>query len=159
MLRYFGETSNVKSDFRGYFRDGRCIGVVATWGSFVAGDRSALHAHQLEDRDDFGYPLVYPPIDPQHVCTVRFKARYLINPQRPQIGGAVFTGLKKMALLKRSPTRFPPEKRNIRSRSAGSNNQAAPSATFTSSAATRSSRCMRILFINAGSGRLTPSPP
>ncbi|MEO6993566.1 MAG: GNAT family N-acetyltransferase [Lacunisphaera sp.] len=103
VLRYFAETHHVTPAFRGYFRAGRCIGAVATWGSFVAGDRSALHAFQLEDRDDFGYPLVYLPIDPQYACTVRFKARYLINPQRPQIGGAVFTRLKKMALLKNIP--------------------------------------------------------
>ena len=72
-------------------------------GAFLAGDRTALHAHGLLEQIDFGYPVIYLPIDPQRRCRVRFKARYLLSHQRRQIGGAFFTGIKEMSILKQIP--------------------------------------------------------
>ena len=111
VLRYFAETHGVKAAYRGYFKRGRCVGAVATWGPFLAGDRSALHALRLEDKEDFGYPAVYLPIDPGENCTVLYKARYLLNLQRPRISGALFTGLKEMAILKQIPEALPTGKK------------------------------------------------
>ncbi|GLQ86825.1 GNAT family N-acetyltransferase [Dyella flagellata] len=103
VLQYFEETHNVKVRYRGYFKDGRCVGAAPVWGAFVAGDHSALHAHQLDRKEDFGYPVIYLPIDPESHCHVLYKAKYLLSLQRRQIAGAMFMKRKQMAILKQLP--------------------------------------------------------
>src|ERR1700679_2054198 len=107
VLRFFEHTYDVKVSYRGYFRNGQCVGAVPIWGQFVAGDRSALQANHLQDKEDFGYPVICLPIDPRYRCTVLYKAKYLLNLQRRQIGGAIFSGFKAMSILKRIPDDLP----------------------------------------------------
>ncbi|RUL76102.1 GNAT family N-acetyltransferase [Dyella choica] len=103
VLNYFEATHNVKVRYRGYFKNGQCVGAVPVWGAFVAGDHSALHAHQLDRKEDFGYPVIHLPIDPQSKCHVLYKAKYLLSLQQPQIAGALFMKRKQMAILKQLP--------------------------------------------------------
>ena len=103
VLNYFEKSHGIKTAYRGYFRDGQCIGAVGTWGSYIAGDRNALVAYGLTDQVDFGYPILHLPIAPWHQCTVLYRASFLTNLQQPKIAGAVFPGLKQMSLLKQIP--------------------------------------------------------
>lgn len=103
VLQYFAQTHGVKVHYRGYFQDGQCVGAVPVWGAFVAGDHSALHAYGLDRKEDFGYPVLYLPIDPQAKCLVLYKAKYLLNLQQPRIAGGLFMARKPMALLKQLP--------------------------------------------------------
>lgn len=105
VLTYFEDVHGVKARYRGYFRHGRCVGAVPVWGHFVAGDYSALRAHRMNGKVDFGYPAVYLPIDPLHRCTVLYKAKYLLKLQRPQLAGSLFLNheAKSMAILKDIP--------------------------------------------------------
>lgn len=111
VLRYFEETHDVKVRYRGYFRRGQCVGAVAVWGAFLAGDRMALDAYRLSDNEDFGYPVIYLPIDPKHQCTVLYKAKHLLSLQRPQIAGVLFNGLKEMSILRQIPEELPTGKK------------------------------------------------
>ncbi|WP_233842557.1 GNAT family N-acetyltransferase [Dyella sp. 2HG41-7] len=113
VLKYFENAHGIKVRYRGYFENGQCVGAVPTWGAFIAGDHSALSAQHLIDKVDFGYPAIYLPIDPQHRCTVLYKAKYLLNQQRSQIAGSLFVGgaTKSMAILKRIPEELPTGKK------------------------------------------------
>jgi len=113
VLQFFEDQHGVKTSYRGYFKEGKCIAAVGTWGPYLAGDRSALHACKLTDRVDFGYPIICLPIAPGHHCTVLYRADYLLNLQRSQIAGAVFTGIKKMAILKQIPDALPTGKKEF----------------------------------------------
>jgi hypothetical protein len=103
VLQFFQDVHGVKSKYHGYFKNGQCIGAIPVWGPFVAGERYALRAHQLVDRVDFGYPLLYLPIAEGHRCTMLFRARFLVALQRPQIGGVYFSNARAMSILKKIP--------------------------------------------------------
>lgn len=111
VLRYFADVHGIQSRFQGYFRDGECIGAVATWGSHIAGDRRALQEAHLTDRVDFGYPILVLPVAPGKRCTVLFHAGFLLGLQRRQLAGAVFPVIKAMAILKRIPEELPTGKK------------------------------------------------
>jgi CelD/BcsL family acetyltransferase involved in cellulose biosynthesis len=111
VLQFLKDVHGVETAYRGYFLDGACIGVVPAWGTRIAGDRQALQACGLTDRIDFGYPVLHLPVAPGHRCTVLYRAGFLLDLQRPQVGGAVFTGLKRMAILKKIPDELPTGKK------------------------------------------------
>jgi hypothetical protein len=105
VLKYFEDVHGIKVRYRGYFRHGQCLGAIPVWGKFIAGDHSALRAHGMIGKVDFGYPVVYLPIDPLHRCTILYKAKYLLKLQQAQIAGSLFLEheAKSMAILKRIP--------------------------------------------------------
>jgi hypothetical protein len=103
VLQFFHESFGIRTDFRGYFKKGECIAAIPTWGPYVAGERYALRAHRLVDRVDFGFPLLYMPIAPERKCTVLYRARFLVERQRPQLAGAFFLKNKCLSLLKQIP--------------------------------------------------------
>ena len=107
VLQFFADAHGVRSEFHGYFQRGECIGTVATWGSSIAGDRRALHEHQLTERVDFGYPALILPIAPGRRCTVLYRAGFLLSLQRRQLTGAVFPFVNAMAILKDIPAELP----------------------------------------------------
>ncbi|MEO6993635.1 MAG: GNAT family N-acetyltransferase, partial [Lacunisphaera sp.] len=111
VLRFFHEIFDIPISYRGYFERRKCIGAVGTWGPYIAGDRSALKARHLLDEVDFGYPIIYLPIDPKHKCTVLYEARHLLNHQREHIAGALFTTTKRMSILKQIPDDLPTGKK------------------------------------------------
>lgn len=113
VLQFFDDTYGVKTVYRGYFKDGKCIAAVGTWGSYLAGDRNGLCAHKLTNRVDFGYPIVYLPIAPGCSCAVLYRAGYLLGEQRRRIDGAIFPGIKKMSILKRIPDDLPTGKKEF----------------------------------------------
>lgn len=116
VLKYFEDAHGIKVRYRGYFRRGQCIGAIPVWGAYVAGDHSALQANRLGDKVDFGYPAMYLPIDPEHRCTILYKAKYLLDLQRQHIGGALFYGpesKKKMAMLRKIPEELPSGKKEF----------------------------------------------
>ena len=113
VLHFFEDTYGVKTNFRGYFNGGACIAAIATWGQYIAGDRNALRAHQLTDRVDFGYPALILPVAPGSKCTVLYRSGFLLNLQRSQIGGAVFTRVKRMSILKQIPEALPTGKKEF----------------------------------------------
>ncbi|HTV84385.1 MAG TPA: hypothetical protein VME63_03215 [Dyella sp.] len=115
VLRYFEDVHGIKARYRGYFRHGQCVGAIAVWGEFIAGDYSALRAHRMIDKVDFGYPAVYLPIDPSHRCTILYKAKYLLKLQRPQLAGLLFLkqDAKSMAILKKIPEELPSGKKEF----------------------------------------------
>jgi hypothetical protein len=113
VLNFFQTHYGVPVSYAGYFKEGRCVGAVATWGSFVAGDRTAFASQQLEGKVDFGYPIIYVPIAPGQKCLINFKSRYLLPAQRAQLRGAVYPGLKCMALLKQIPEEMPAGKKEF----------------------------------------------
>jgi len=87
----------VKTAYYGYFKKGTCIGAVATWGSFIAGERYALRARKLVDRVDFGFPVLYLPVAQGRRCRIMFRARFLLDLQKRQIGWAFFPARKTMS--------------------------------------------------------------
>jgi len=91
VLRFFQENYGVKTAYYGYFKKGTCIGAVATWGSFIAGERYALRARKLVDRVDFGFPVLYLPVAQGRRCRIMFRARFLLDLQKRQIGWAFFS--------------------------------------------------------------------
>ncbi len=103
VLDFLQQSHGVRPDYWGYFKGGQCIGAIATWGTFIAGERYALRAHKISDRIDFGCPILYLPIAPGNRCWVLFRSRFLLNLQRSQIGGALFPKSKTMSLLKSIP--------------------------------------------------------
>lgn len=111
VLQFFEAMYGVKTIFRGYFNEGKCIAAVGTWGSYLAGDRNALRIHGLTDRVDFGYPVVYLPIAPECSCRLLYRTGYLLGTQRQRIGWAVFPKLKKMSILKQIPDGLPTGKK------------------------------------------------
>ncbi len=113
VLQFFEDTYGVKTDYRGYYQAGVCIAAVGTWGQYIAGDRNALRAYKLTDRVDFGYPTIHLPVAPGNKCTVLYRTGYLLNLQRAQIKGAVFTRLKKMSILKQIPEALPTGKKEF----------------------------------------------
>lgn len=113
VLQFFEDTYGIKTDYRGYFKAGACIAAVGTWGQYIAGDRNALRAYKLTDHVDFGYPTIYMPIAPGNKCTVLYRTGYLLNLQRTQIEGAVFTRFKKMSILKQIPEALPTGKKEF----------------------------------------------
>jgi len=113
VLDFFEHTFGVKTNYRGYFRHGQCVGAVGIWGPYIAGDRNALRAFKLTDQVDFGFPVLYLPIAPGHNCTVLYRAGFLLNHQRQRIAGAVFTGTKRMSILKQIPDELPNGKRRF----------------------------------------------
>jgi Mig-14 len=113
VLQFLEDTHGVKTAYRGYFKNGKCVAAVGTWGPYLAGDRNALRAYKLTDRIDFGYPIVYLPIAPEHSCLVLFRAGYLLNLQRKRIAGVAFPGLKKMSILKQIPDALPTGKKEF----------------------------------------------
>ncbi len=113
VLQFFQEAFDVEACYRGYFKQGRCVGAVATWGQFLAGDRSALDAYKLADQVDFGYPVIHLPIAPKHKCLVLYKARFLLGLQQRQVAGALFTRLKQMSILRPIPEGLPMGKKEL----------------------------------------------
>jgi hypothetical protein len=107
VLQFFEDNYGMKTSYRGYFKHGQCVGAVATWGPYIAGDCNAFRTYKLTDQVDFGYPILYLPIAPGHKCTVHYRAGYLLNYQRQQISCALFTGIKEMSILKRIPQELP----------------------------------------------------
>lgn len=103
VLDYLQQSYGVRADYRGFFKDGQCQGAVATWGTFIAGERYALRARKIADRIDFGCPVLYLPIAPGHRCWVLHRARFLLSLQRSRIGGAIFPSGKTMSILKSIP--------------------------------------------------------
>jgi CelD/BcsL family acetyltransferase involved in cellulose biosynthesis len=113
VLQFLEDTYGVKTDYRGYFQQGKCTGAVGAWGLYLAGDHSALRAYKLTEQVDFGYPVLYLPIAPGHRSTVLYRASFLLNLQRRQIAGAVFTRIKRMAILKHIPDELPTGKKEF----------------------------------------------
>jgi hypothetical protein len=113
VLEFFEHNYGIKTNYRGYFRRGQCVGAVGTWGPYIAGDRSALRAYKLTELVDFGFPILYLPVAPEHSCTVLYRAGFLLNHQRQQIAGAVFTGFKRMSILKHIPDELESSKKRF----------------------------------------------
>ncbi len=107
VLQFFGNVHGVRTDYHGYFHGEKCIGVVPAWGARIAGDRHALQAHGLTVQVDFGYPVLHLPVAPGYNCLILFRAGFLLDLQRRQVTGAVFPGLKEMAILKKIPEELP----------------------------------------------------
>ena len=103
VLNFFEQSYGVKTAYRGYFSEGKCIGAAPTWGTYIAGDQRALLACKLTEQVDLGYPVLHLPIAPGQHCTVLYRASFLLDLQRDKIKGAVFTGLKEMSILKQIP--------------------------------------------------------
>jgi hypothetical protein len=111
VLRFFEDNYGIKATYYGYFTKGECVGAVAAWGAYVAGDRNALRAHRLTDQIDFGFPILYLPIAPSRTCRIFFRASFLLAYQQKQIKGACFTDKRQMAILKRVPAELSSGKR------------------------------------------------
>ena len=114
VLAFFRDEYGVKAEYHGYVQDGQYAGVAPSWGPFIAGERYALRAHKLTDRVDFGYPLLYLPIAESFRCSILFRARFLVELQRPQLSGAVYLKSKSMAILKQIPDALVTGKREFR---------------------------------------------
>ncbi len=113
VLQFFEERFGLRTAYRGYFKDGRCVGAIAAWGPYIAGDYQALHACRVTDQLDFGYPILYLPIAPGHRCSVLYRAGYLLNDQRTQIARAAFPGVWSMSILKQIPDGLPSSKHRL----------------------------------------------
>jgi Mig-14 len=114
VLEFFEHTYGIQTSYRGYFRRGQCIGAVATWGPYIAGDRAALRDPRLKDRVDFGFPVLYLPIAPGHKCSVLYRASCLLSHQKQQITGGTFTGMRQMSILRQIPDDLPAGKKRFR---------------------------------------------
>ena len=113
VLQFFEDVYGIRTSYRGYFNEGKCVAALGTWGPYLAGDRNALRAYQLTDRIDFGYPILYLPVAPGCSCRVLFRAGFLLNLQRRQIGGAFFPGIKQVSILKQIPDALPTGKKEF----------------------------------------------
>ena len=103
VLQFLQNSYGIKTEYRGYYSQGKCVGAIATWDKYIAGDRHALRAHKLTDRVDFGYPVLYLPIAPGHSFPVLYRASFLLDFQQHKIDAAFFTRIKEMSILKQIP--------------------------------------------------------
>lgn len=111
VLQFCEKSYGIRTDYRGYFSQGKCIGAIATWGKYLAGDRHALRAYKVTNHVDFGYPVLYLPVAPGQRCIVLYRASFLLNLQQGSVRGGVFTGVKAMSILKQIPDELPTGKK------------------------------------------------
>ena len=114
VLQFLEDAYGIKTEYRGYFRQGQRVGAIGTWGPYLAGDWNALRASGLDGRFDLGFPILHLPIAPGHRCTMLHRAAFLLVGQRRQVGGTIFRNGKSMAILRRIPDDLPTGKRRFR---------------------------------------------
>jgi hypothetical protein len=113
VLQFFEDAHGIKTQYRGYFRHGQCVGAIGTWGPYIAGDWNALREFGVSTRLDLGYPILYLPIAPGHRCAILHRAAFLLDCQREQLAGAIFPRNQSMSILKQIPDQLPSGKKRF----------------------------------------------
>ncbi|GGY08152.1 GNAT family N-acetyltransferase [Paludibacterium paludis] len=73
-------------------RKGELIGAIATWGNFLAGDKSAMLRLGLDDRHDFGSPELILPLSPEFHGPILYRGKFVSPVNAPLILNATTKG-------------------------------------------------------------------